>query len=245
MASPQLENGYTRIANAILEQIAQFRIPGECMQCVIALWRKTYGHQKKEDKISISQWHEMTKIKKPNIVRALSKLITNKIIIRSDNSKIPTYRFNKKFDEWIPFIKKDNVIKSDNESLSKVIHTKERKKVLQKKNPKTLSKKSQSNPDIKILIDSYHRKFMDKFKDRPLIQAQDAKLAETLLRVYSIEKLNSWLDIYFQSQDPFVQQNGYKFSVFHMKIQQFVTKQGDKNEPRGLSSWTPSDSESI
>jgi len=32
MASPQLENGYTRIANELMEALARIRIPGEARQ---------------------------------------------------------------------------------------------------------------------------------------------------------------------------------------------------------------------
>ena len=49
---PQIENGYTRIANEILDTLCMFSIPGECMQVLNCILRKTYGYQKKEDRIS-------------------------------------------------------------------------------------------------------------------------------------------------------------------------------------------------
>ena len=129
MANPQLENGHIRIATEIMEQLCKFRIPGEVRQVMDAVVRKTYGWNKKADSISLDQFVELTGLGKSNICRALSKLITHNII-KTDNG---SYSLQKDFEAWIPFsvIKVDNpppvinsdngVIKSDNESLSKVI----------------------------------------------------------------------------------------------------------------------------
>lgn len=133
MANPQTENGYIKIANEIAEKLVSFRIPGELYQVLWVILRLTYGWNKKMQKISLSRFIEFTGMQKPNIARALSKMITRKIVIKNDNAK---YGFNKNYDEWIPFIghgviKKDNgqslskritsVIKNDNEPLSKRI----------------------------------------------------------------------------------------------------------------------------
>lgn len=125
MASPQTENGFTRIANEIVEALARTRISGEARQVVDVILRKTYGFQKTEDQISLSQFVLSTSIKRPNVCRALNKLLSMNLIIKKDNGKIPTYRFNKDFDTWKPLSKKITIIKKDNESLSKKIHTKE------------------------------------------------------------------------------------------------------------------------
>ena len=47
MANPQKENGYTSIANDIVEALAGIRIPGEARQCLDVILRKTYGWNKK------------------------------------------------------------------------------------------------------------------------------------------------------------------------------------------------------
>ena len=84
MASPQIENGYTPIANEIMDALARTRIPGEVRQVLDYIFRKTYGWNKKEDVIPMSQFVKSTGLKKPNICRALSKLITM-CIIKKDN----------------------------------------------------------------------------------------------------------------------------------------------------------------
>lgn len=139
-ASPQKENGYTVVANELFEAIIRFRIPGECAQIFYAVMRRTYGFKKTEDFIANSQLVSMTGMKKANVSRSLSKLITHNLVIKSDNK----LKINKNYKGWVPFvIKSDNsskklskvitgVIKSDNKVLSEVMDTKERKENITK-----------------------------------------------------------------------------------------------------------------
>ena len=96
MASPQKENGYIAISSELFEAMARFRIPGECEQVLKVIIRKTYGFNKKQDSISNSQFVSSTGLKKGNVSRALSKLITNKLVIKIDNNKRTgcTYQIN-------------------------------------------------------------------------------------------------------------------------------------------------------
>lgn len=135
MANPQTENGYTKIANEVLEALSRIRIPGEAMQIFLVIIRKTYGFQKKEDAIALSQFCLATGINKPNVFRAIKQLQIMNLIIKNDNANPQTYRFNKDYSQWKPLSKKItlskkiiNVIENDNESLSKKITTKEIKK---------------------------------------------------------------------------------------------------------------------
>jgi len=132
--SPQLENGYTKIANEIIDKLVAYRIPGEQMQCLLFIIRKTYGYGKKEDYISNSQFCEATGLKKGNVSRAIKELEEKKVVIKNDNRKIPSYRFNKYYGQWTLLSKKQpvinittEVIKNDNKVLSKVMDTKEKK----------------------------------------------------------------------------------------------------------------------
>ena len=129
MASPQAENGHVDIAHEIIEALAKYRINGESWQCLMVVFRKTYGWKKTEDEISLSQFSEMTGLKRPNVARALAWLVSSKIlcVIKEDTTYANKYRFNKDFDTWTPVIKKDTtpkaVIIEDNEVVSKkIIH---------------------------------------------------------------------------------------------------------------------------
>jgi phage replication O-like protein O len=132
MANPQTENGYTRIANDILDALCKIRISGEARQVLDTIIRKTYGFGKKEDAVALSQICQMTGLKKPIACRALNKLVEMNLITRRGNDVANIYAFNKDFDSWKPLSKKItlskkiiNVIKKDNASLSLLRHTKE------------------------------------------------------------------------------------------------------------------------
>uniref|UniRef100_A0A6M3Y8Q3 Putative DNA replication initiation protein n=1 Tax=viral metagenome TaxID=1070528 RepID=A0A6M3Y8Q3_9ZZZZ len=166
MANPQKENGYTPIANEIMDAFSRHRIPGEQRQILDCIIRKTYGYNKKKDTISFSQFEAKTGLKKPNISRSIKALLSKKIIsvIKSDNGKTYIYEFNKDFEKWVPLSKMitlskviTTVIKSDNESLSKVITTKDNKDTLTKDKEIYMSDdiSNRGCPHQKI-IDLYH-----------------------------------------------------------------------------------------
>jgi phage replication O-like protein O len=138
---PQCEDGYTKIANELLEALSRIRIPGESMQIFLIILRKTYGFGKKEDRISLSQFQE-TGIVKTHIPRAINKLIAMNMITKKGNGNSVTYGINKHYGTWKQLPKKVTVTQKGNESLPKKVislpkkvHTKE---TLQKK----LSKES-------------------------------------------------------------------------------------------------------
>ncbi|MFH2058396.1 MAG: replication protein [Pseudomonadota bacterium] len=130
MSSPQLENGYTKIANEIMEALSKYRIPGEQMQCLLFLLRKTYGYNKLCDRISNSQYVVGTGINKRNVKRALDGLIEKRIVVKKDNEYIPTYQFNKDYRLWRLLSKKTTSCQKRPKQLSKKTDTKE---ILQKK----------------------------------------------------------------------------------------------------------------
>lgn len=80
MADPQLENGYTRIADELLEALARASLSAREMAIVLAVVRKTYGFQKKSDRISASQISEATGIATKKIGKLLRSLEEKKIL---------------------------------------------------------------------------------------------------------------------------------------------------------------------
>ncbi len=128
MASPQVENGYTKIANELLEAQARIRIPGEARQVLDVILRKTYGYGKKEDAISLSQFSLATGLKKPNCVRAVNKALAMNLIIKKDNGNIPIYRINKDFETWKPLSKKITLSKKIKIIIQKDTHKRKKKK---------------------------------------------------------------------------------------------------------------------
>ena len=108
MANPQKENGYTAIANELLDALGLVKLTDYEKTVVIHIWRKTYGFSKKEDWISNSQFVLATGINKGNISRTIKSLRNKGIVICRDNKYL---RVNKNWEEW-------KVICRDNKKLS-------------------------------------------------------------------------------------------------------------------------------
>ena len=130
--NPQKEKGYTAIANEIMEALAKYRIPGEQMQCLLFILRKTYGYNKKTDAISLSQFVKGTGIKRGNVARAIKGLIAKNLIyvkkggIKKETISISKYRFNKRYGSWQSSLKKETgSLNIDKKVVSKKRHTKD------------------------------------------------------------------------------------------------------------------------
>lgn len=107
MASPQLENGYTRIANEILENLIKYEFPKNTgsipYRLCIFIIRKTYGYNKKEDRISLTQFEEALGVSRPAVSYWLKYLVTaNLLVVNKTPSKDGyKYSFNKDYDNWL------------------------------------------------------------------------------------------------------------------------------------------------
>ncbi len=97
MANPQLEDGFTMVANEIIEALARINL---CAYESRVLWfiiRKTYGWHKKNDWIALSQIVDSTGILKPNVSRTLKSLKARNIIIRDKNRRVG---LQKDYEKW-------------------------------------------------------------------------------------------------------------------------------------------------
>lgn len=120
MANPQLENGYIKIANEIMDALIRTRIPGEARQILDVILRKTYGWHKKEDKISRSQFIETTGISERSVIRGLHKLLAmNLITARKDEKNHLIYSFQKDYEKWKPLSKQVTVAEKQQPPVAK------------------------------------------------------------------------------------------------------------------------------
>jgi phage replication O-like protein O len=101
MADVQLENGYCRIANEILERMAKIRLSPMQYRLLFVIWRYTYGFNRIEHDLSLSFLAEATGCDKRQIQRELKGLEERKIINqRIINGVARFISFNKNYDEW-------------------------------------------------------------------------------------------------------------------------------------------------
>lgn len=102
MANPQKENGFTPIANEILERLVNIPLLGSEFQILFFIIRKTYGYRKKEDRISLTQFEKGTGLSRPTVVKTLKNLMARNMIVKiylPDENK--GYSFIKDHEKWV------------------------------------------------------------------------------------------------------------------------------------------------
>lgn len=99
--NPQLEDGYTRIANEILDQIMKVSLNGTQFRLILAIWRYTYGYQRKGHYLSIRFLAKVIGASRSQVERELSALIDRKIVkVLETGNRGRMLGFNKNYTEW-------------------------------------------------------------------------------------------------------------------------------------------------
>lgn len=94
--NPQKENGHIGIANEIAEALARTYLTSYESRILWVIFRKTYGWQKKDDWIAISQFVEMTGMHKSHVSRSIKLLCQRNIVTKRGNK----LSFNKYYSQW-------------------------------------------------------------------------------------------------------------------------------------------------
>lgn len=100
MASPQTENGNFQIANELAEAFCRVNLSAYESRILWAIIRKTYGWKKKSDRISYTQFEEITGLNRWHVSRALQSLISRNIVTRSGTGYKLYYAVQKDYDKW-------------------------------------------------------------------------------------------------------------------------------------------------
>lgn len=101
MANPQLEDGYTKISNELLDALYRVKLSPYEMRVALYVIRKTYGYNKKSDTISLSQFEKDIGIDRRHIHRAIKKLVPKQVLgaYRGDKNVI-SYYIKKDYTKW-------------------------------------------------------------------------------------------------------------------------------------------------
>src|SRR3990167_4202308 len=110
--SPQLENGYLRIANELYEAILKFQFSKRELLVVLSIIRKTYGYGKKKDDISLSQITNMTNIRPEHVSRTVNHLSVIKVLLKQQGKYSQNIELNKKYGEWLVLPKQQPIAKT-------------------------------------------------------------------------------------------------------------------------------------
>ena len=100
MTSPQLEDGFVRIANELYDQMVKAEFSKRQYKILLFVMRKTYGFNKKFDTISLSQFMESTGLDRANVSRTVNELVAAKVLLKQQHSNSQTLGVNKHYEEW-------------------------------------------------------------------------------------------------------------------------------------------------
>lgn len=105
MANPQIENGYTAVANEILDNLYKFSLNGTELKVISCIFRYTFGFHRKSHKLSASFIARWGNCDLRAVKRALKKLQQDRIIICINSEQrgvTAELMFNKNYEQSPP-----------------------------------------------------------------------------------------------------------------------------------------------
>jgi len=110
--SPQLEHGYTRIVNALLEALVRYPLSGGEWRVIITVIRLTYGWHKKSAPISTGQIARMTGMSHRHVKRLIADLLKAGVLTRTKMGRRNLLGPNKCYWLWLwkTFPQGDNLV---------------------------------------------------------------------------------------------------------------------------------------
>ncbi|MBS8267172.1 hypothetical protein DYI26_00285 [Halomonas litopenaei] len=170
---PQVEDGYTRIANELFEAVTNSHtcpITLRQMRIVLSVIRKTYGFNKKTDRISDSQLAAATGISRQNVNAAKRELLAMNVLF-TDGQKLGV---NKAYAEWDFTARpekdnlkqtRDSVSKSETKSVSKAGSHKRQKDTLSTDVEREAPKTRRQRLDLNAFADQVSIETLQAFAD--------------------------------------------------------------------------------
>lgn len=115
-----LNDGYTRIANKIIDVLCQCSIFNREARVLLFILRQTYGYNHKERALSLTYISKSTGIDRSNVCRIVQKLVDAKIVKKSfkKENNCQMLGLNTKVCDWLGVVKYDSV-KYDNRGVVK------------------------------------------------------------------------------------------------------------------------------
>ncbi len=101
MANPQTENGFTRLADELLDALIRYPFTKRQYKVLLAVIRKTYGFQKLEDDIPAPQLAAMTGLDRANVIRAINELVVVGALHKRPGRFGQVLGINKDYDAWV------------------------------------------------------------------------------------------------------------------------------------------------
>lgn len=225
MANPQLSNGYTKIANELLEAICRLNISGNEMRILLYIIRRTYGFNRTYSEIPLSEISTALGMRKNHISEVLKKLSAKRIIELhpSEGTKPQTISIVKNYDEWtvencvvLPFLKTGTVPKNRNSTVPKI------------GNPTVPENRNSTVPEIG---NPTYKEKKENIKERVKERTPRGDYGNVFLSDDEINKLNQDygadnIRTYIQKVDNYVQSKGRPYSDYAATLRSWLDKDG-------------------
>jgi phage replication O-like protein O len=200
MASPQLENGYTKISNELLDAICKLNLSGNEFKILFFIIRQTYGYNHKEHELALSFISKAVNILPPHVSRALKKMSDlNVITIQAAHGIKPQIiSLQKDYSKWV-LPKTVTVTKNGNSSITKNGNS----SITKNGNQRKKESKERINKDI-LLIPSFFddlwqaypnkkgRNKISKKAYKEIEEAGEARMVKAIENLKEYMAKNTW-----------------------------------------------------
>ncbi|GAB0913504.1 hypothetical protein DZ08F32_18270 [Escherichia coli] len=122
-----IDDGYTRFANELLEAIASADLTARQLKVMLAYVRKTYGFNKKTDRIADEQIAQLTGLSRQNVNKAKKELISMNCLFMDGNKigvnrEVSAWQFSKclQVSNFVSKLETKNVSKLETFNVSKL-----------------------------------------------------------------------------------------------------------------------------
>jgi phage replication O-like protein O len=229
MASPQVENGFFRIADEIADALMRTNLSAYQSRILWAIFRKTYGFKKKEDWISNSQMVELTGLRKQHIYRSIRELLDRNLVTKRGYF----IAFNKDYQQWRELPKGVTSHESNQSGLRPYPKgvTKVTKRGTHNRRYLTIDGRDSPNPAVKEFLNFWCNSFKEKTDEPYTVNGgKEGTLIKKLLTVHSLDSLKTHAETFFKSADPFIQKAGFTLGVFSTQINKLITEESQKRK---------------
>ena len=220
VANPQLSNGYTKIANELLEALCRLNVSGNEMRILLYIIRRTYGFNRTYAEIPLSDISEAVGVRTVHISRALKRLAAlNLIELHSSKGVKPqTISIVKNYEKWsvescteLPLPKMVTVTKNGNPSVTK------------NGNP---SITKNGNPTYKEKKEN----IKERVKEKPHGRYGNVLLTDNQYSDLTKEYGENNVRDYIQRVDSHVQSTGKAYADYDATIRKWLTQDGVKKD---------------
>ncbi|MXF21680.1 replication protein [Escherichia coli] len=206
-----IDDGYTRFANELLEAIASADLTARQLKVMLAYVRKTYGFNKKTDRIADEQIAQLTGLSRQNVNKAKKELISMNCLFMDGNqigvnSEVSAWQFSKclQVGNFVSKLETKNVSKLETLNVSKLethkrhsLKTKENinkppispKKVSQKFDPLETELPDWLSAEIWLSWVTYRKEIGKSIKSKQSVTQAINVLSRSLEKGYTPEEI--------------------------------------------------------